>query len=188
MDARFDGLIQAIDRLLEKQTWVWIAVDGRCASGKSTLGEALKNEYSGNLFHMDDYFLPFPRKTPERLSEPGGNVDYERFFEEVIAPGRGVPIEWRSFDCVAQRLRSAVVSPPARLTIVEGSYALHPTLRDAYDLKVFLSIDLVRQSERILRRNGPEKHRKFTEEWIPLEEHYFAELNIRALCDFAYDL
>ena len=74
------------------------------------------------------------------------------------------------------------------LTVVEGSYSLHPTLRSAYDLKVFLAIDPERQSARILARNGAEKHRRFIEEWIPLENAYFSALDIRSLCDLAFDV
>lgn len=187
-DAPFQTLFDAIDRLLSRQDWVWTAIDGRCASGKSTLGARLREVYGANLFHMDDYFLPFARKTPERLAEPGGNVDYERFRAEVLTPKRGAAIPWRAFDCAAQTLGPVQVAKPARLTIVEGSYSLHPALRDAYDLKVFLSIDPDRQSGRILKRNGPEKHVRFLSEWIPLEEAYFEKLRIREICDLAFDV
>ena len=61
-----------------------VAIDGRCASGKSTLAEELKKDLGCAVFHMDDFFLPFERKTAQRLAQPGGNVDWERFREEVI--------------------------------------------------------------------------------------------------------
>ena len=70
---------------------------------------------------------------------------------------------------------------------VEGSYALHPALRDAYDLRVFLDIDAQRQSERILKRNGPEMHKRFINEWIPLENAYFDGLNVRQTANLAFD-
>lgn len=186
-DAPFRPLFDAIDRLLSEQDWVWVAIDGRCASGKSTLGARLQALYDANLFHMDDYYVPFARKTAQRLGEPGGNVDYERFREEVLTPDRGMPILWRRFDCVRQTLEPVQRVEPAPLTVVEGSYSLHPALRDAYDLKVFLSIDPERQSQRILRRNGPEKHARFLELWIPLEEAYFEKLRVRESCDLTFD-
>ena len=184
---RFLALFRAIDHLLAEKPFVRIAIDGNCASGKSTLGALLRDVYDANLFHMDDYFLPFARKTPERLSEPGGNVDYERFLKEIAGQPRGAVIHWQPFDCAGQVLRPVVETLPRPLTVVEGSYSLHPTLRDAYDLKVFLSIDAARQSERILRRNGPEKHRRFISQWIPLENAYFDQLRIRDLCDLDFD-
>lgn len=184
---RFLPLFQAIDRLLSEKPYVRIAIDGRCASGKSTLGALLQRVYGANLFHMDDYFLPFERKTPERLAEPGGNVDYERFYEEIASHAADSEIVFRPFDCSVQALGEPVNVTPKPLTVVEGSYALHPTLRDAYDLKVFLDIDAGRQSARILKRNGPEMHRLFINEWIPLENTYFDGLDIRSLADLGFD-
>ena len=183
----FLPLFQKIDALLSEQPFVRIAIDGRCAAGKSTLGELLHDVYGANLFRMDDYFLPFPRKTPERLAEPGGNVDYERFAEEIANTPKGQPVTWARFDCSMQALAEPVTTPPAPLTVVEGSYSLHPALRHAYDLKVFLDIDPQSQSARILSRNGPQMHARFVNEWIPLENRYFDTLNIRALCDLAFD-
>lgn len=183
----FLPLLKKLDAMLAEQPFVRIAIDGRCASGKSTLGAMLAKVYGANLFHMDDYFLPFARKTPERLAEPGGNVDYERFGAEIAFHPKGEAVTWTRFDCGTQTLCETVTTPPAPLTVVEGSYSLHPTLRAAYDLKVFLDIDPERQSARILKRNGPEKHRRFVEMWIPLENAYFNALNIRGLCDMAFD-
>ena len=184
----FLPLFQRIDALLAEKPFVRVAIDGPCASGKSTLGALLRGVYDANLFHMDDYFLPFARKTPERLAEPGGNVDYERFFEEIAGRPAGEAARWRRFDCAAQALEPAQTASPKPLTVVEGSYSLHPALRGAYDLKVFLSIDPERQSARVLARNGPEKHRRFVEEWIPLENTYFRALGVRALCDLSFDV
>jgi len=183
----FLPLFQKIDALLREMPFVRVAIDGRCASGKSTLAALLSRVYGASLFHMDDYFLPFPRKTPERLAEPGGNVDYERFHQEIASRPKGETVVWRAFDCSEQALGPVQETVPAALTIVEGSYALHPTLADAYDLKVFLTVDPGEQSARILRRNGPEMHRVFRERWIPMEEHYFSALHIREQCSLTFD-
>ena len=88
-----------------------VAIDGPCASGKSTLGALLRGVYGANLFHMDDYFLPFARKTPERLAEPGGNVDYERFFAEVAGRPAGAASALAG-GSTAPRRRSVRHSPP----------------------------------------------------------------------------
>ena len=184
---KFLPLFQAIDRLMSEKPFARIAIDGRCASGKSTLGALLQRVYGANLLHMDDYFLPFERKTPERLAEPGGNVDYERFYAEIASRPADSEIVFRPFDCSVQALGDPVPVAPKPLTVVEGSYALHPALRGSYDLKVFLDIDAERQSARILKRNGPDMHARFVSEWIPLENAYFDGLGIRACADLAFD-
>ncbi|MCL1786352.1 MAG: hypothetical protein FWG38_00075 [Defluviitaleaceae bacterium] len=61
-----------------------IAIDGRAASGKSTLATALKDVIDGEVVHMDDFFLPKALRTEARMKEAGGNIHYERFLEEVV--------------------------------------------------------------------------------------------------------
>ena len=77
-----------------------LAIDGRCASGKSTLAAKLAADWDANLFHMDDFFLQPHQRTAERLAEPGGNVDRERFLTEVLQPlHSGQPVSYRRFHC-----------------------------------------------------------------------------------------
>ncbi|MBQ8087999.1 MAG: GNAT family N-acetyltransferase [Clostridia bacterium] len=187
LEAAFMPLLSRIDELLAQRAHTSVAIDGRCASGKSTLGALLRQRYGCRLLHMDDFFVPFVRKTPERLAEPGGNVDYERFANEVLSVGWEQPLPYRRFDCVAQALEAPVLLPPNRLTVVEGSYSLHRALREAYDIKVFLSLSPKAQSARILARNGKEKHKRFIEEWIPLEERYFEAEKIADYCDLRFE-
>ena len=164
-----------------------IAVDGPAASGKSTLSELLARRFDCAVFHMDDFFLPPARKTHERLSEPGGNVDYERFKSEVTDRlSEGGTVKYNKYDC-----RSGVLIPTeAVLTypvVVEGSYSLHPALRDVYDLKIFLDVSADEQARRVLKRGGEELARRFQNEWIPLENAYFDRLKIREICDIIVD-
>ena len=75
-----------IDELLTQKDMVVVAIDGKCTSGKTTLASKLAQIYDCNVFHMDDFFLRPEQRTPERFAEIGGNVDYERFREEVLLP------------------------------------------------------------------------------------------------------
>ena len=65
-----------------------VAIDGCCASGKSTLGARLSEALGCPLFHLDDFFLRPEQRTPERFAQPGGNMDRERLEAEVLAPLR----------------------------------------------------------------------------------------------------
>ncbi|MEX1308688.1 MAG: hypothetical protein AB1Z19_09180, partial [Eubacteriales bacterium] len=58
------------------------------------------------------------------------------------------------------------------------------TLSGNYDVSVFLSLDFASQKSRILLRNGVSMQKRFVQEWIPMENHYFNELNIPEQCDF----
>ena len=70
------------------KNFVMVAIDGKCTSGKTTLASKLAEIYDCNVFHMDDFFLRPEQRTSERFAEIGGNVDYERFQEEVLFPLR----------------------------------------------------------------------------------------------------
>lgn len=178
-------LLKAIDSRLQAGQKTLLAIDGRCGSGKTTLADFLSRIYHCDVIRMDDFFLPFERKTPERLSEPGGNVDRERFYEEIILPYKAShPLSYGCYDCSEGKiiLQKQVEQQP--LLIVEGSYCLHPLMQDAYDLKVFSTCSPDLQSARILKRNGEAMHRRFVEQWIPMEEQYFSAFSIEANCDF----
>ncbi len=172
-------LLRTIDRLLESRDNVNVAIEGGSASGKSTLAAALAAAYGANLFHMDDFFLRPEQRTPERFAEPGGNVDYERFSREIWLPlERNIPFDYRVFDCSRMELGRRVHVTPQRLRIVEGAYSRHPSFGDPYDLRIFLGIDPVTQSERIRERNGDRLLRRFLNEWIPYENAYFAAFHV----------
>ncbi len=162
---------------------VFVGIDGMCATGKTTLGYYLKEQFDCNLFHMDDFFLPAYKRTPERLSEIGGNVDYERFREEVLLPvRRKEDVLYRPYDCQAGKISSQIRIPFRQLNIVEGSYSLHPYFGDIYALRVFTESAPERQLQNIRERNGDEMLERFREEWIPKENAYFERFRIREGC------
>jgi len=172
---RFAPAVAAVQRLAEvKRERIVIAIDGRCASGKTTLGYYLQELFDANLFHMDDFFLQMHQRTEKRLAEIGGNVDYERFQTEVLMPlFAGEDILYRRFDCKRMTIAKGEWRKNRRITIIEGSYCGNPYFGDIYDLKIFTDIDEASQIENIRNRNGEEKLSVFKERWIPKEEAYF---------------
>ncbi len=175
MDSMLEKVKKQIDELLAEKDFVLIAVDGKCTSGKTTLAAKLAEIYDCNVFHMDDFFLRPEQRTPARFAEVGGNVDYERFNEEVLIPlETGQPFSYRPFDCNAFTLANPVCIAPKRLNIVEGTYSHHPYFGDPYDLKILLTVDEETQRQRILERPAF-LHKQFFEEWIPMENLYFSK-------------
>ena len=136
---------------------------------------------------MDDFFLRPEQRTPERFAEPGGNVDYERFHDEVLLPlSRGEAFSYRPFDCQTFTLAEPVSVTPKKLTVIEGSYSLHPHFGDYADLKVFLQISPELRRERILARPAF-LHERFFHEWIPMEQLYFDTFAVASRCDLILD-
>ncbi len=186
--ARFFELFLRIDRLLasEKEV-ILVAIDGPCASGKTTLSSLLASCYDCGVFHADDFYLRPEQKTSERLQEAGGNMDRERLQEEVLTPlCAQAPVCYRPYSCKTQTLRDGTIIPFHRLNIIEGSYSLHPTLRHFYNLKVVLDISPEHQLRRLKRRESQKSLEAFLERWIPLEQNYARTTDLFSCADLIY--
>ena len=158
-----------------------IAIDGMSGSGKSTFASLLHEVFpNANLFHMDDYFLQPSQRTKERLSEVGGNIDYERFYKEIVSRLDDCDgLSYRKYDCCTQTLGDQIYVPWKSLVIIEGSYSHHPYFGDVYDLRLFLEVPSEEQKRRILLRNGKFMLKRFVSEWIPKENAYFEKFEIK---------
>ena len=180
---RLEVIIQHIDALLAYSNSVIVAIDGQCTSGKTTLAGQLAEIYDCNVLHMDDFFLRPEQRSPERFAEAGGNVDYERFKEEVLVPLlSGKEFSYRPFDCKTFTLSEPVTLMPKKLTVIEGSYSMHPYFADPYDLKILLTIDENTQNQRISERPVFLQERFFTQ-WIPMENTYLESFCIAEKAD-----
>ena len=181
--ADFLPVFTEIDKRLAHGS-VTSVMEGGSASGKSTLADALEAVYGCTVLHADDYFLRPEQRTPERLAEVGGNFDRERFAEEIVQPLRsGQPVTYRRFDCMTQTLGEPITVQKTALTVVEGVYSLHPAFGKYYDLAIFLDIAPDIQKKRIGVRNSPMLARRFFDEWIPMENAYFAAMDIKTRAD-----
>ncbi len=188
METMLKTIQKCIEALCESQDLILVAIDGRCGSGKSTLAAALADRMPVNVFHMDDFYLRPEQRTEERFREPGGNVDYERFEQEVMMPLRkGTAFSYRPFDCRSFTLADPIEVTPSVINIIEGSYSCRPTLYSFYDLRIFLTVDPEEQIRRIRKRNGEEKAQMFQKRWIPLEEQYFAQVPVQEHCDMTFN-
>ena len=177
MENTLETAKKLIDSLITEKDFIVVAIDGKCTSGKTTLAAQLAEIYDCNVFHMDDFFLRPEQRTPERFAEVGGNVDYERFQEEVLLPLKTEKaFSYYPFDCRTFALAEAVDVSPKKLNIIEGTYSHHPYFGDPYDLKILLTVSDETQKERILARPAF-LHKRFFEEWIPMENHYFSMLD-----------
>ncbi len=200
MNASFDQLCRRISDLLQARGRLAVALDGCCASGKTTLARRLARELEADVVPMDDFFLPPKLRMPDRLSQPGGNVHYERFSAQIIDPllaakraggEKGAPaskrwpvLTWDRFDCSLMDFAQEPRATAGRsLLIIEGAYCMRPEFRAAYDLAFCLSVAPEIQKQRILSRNGPDRWPAFRDRWIPMENRYLDFYRIPELCE-----
>lgn len=169
-------ILEAIAKLPQNKIHT-IAIDGRCASGKTTMASMLANVLNAGVIHMDDFFLPLELRTEERFATPGGNVHYERVRDEVLPKLKAADaFSYQRFDCSKMTLGDFVPVIGSNYYIMEGAYSCHSALGDYMSLKVFSDVEEVEQLERIRRRDGEEMLENFQKRWIPMEEAYFESL------------
>jgi len=178
-----------LEKLAREDGPAVIAVDGRCGSGKSGFAGLAAGVLAraANLVHMDDFYLAPERRGADWMEVPAGNMDLERFREEVLRLARAGRLEaYRPYDCRAGRLGEPVELDGSSLTIIEGTYSQHPSLKKYYDLKVFLTCEREEQTRRLRAREG-DYYPTFDRVWRTLEERYFAACGTEEGSDLAVD-
>lgn len=163
-----------------------LAIDGRCASGKTTFAMTLQEELSVNVVHMDDFYLPFIERTEEKMAKPGGHMNFGRLCEEVLIPLKeGHKAIYRPYNCHEGCFLPEQIIDNTKSTIIEGAYSCHPILREMYDMTIFMDISPKKQQQRLKERN-PKSWRMFDEVWIPREEYYFSACSVPEHCDLIF--
>ncbi len=184
-----DDILQTIMARLEQGPAPFlVAIDGRCSSGKSTLAAFLGEKLSAPVLHIDDFYLPFSRRSALRMECVGGHIDWQRFSHEVLTPiAQGKEILYRPYRPHHDFWEESQKIAPHSIYIVEGSYSQLPELVGFYHYKIFLTVSSAIQQERLLKREGAEKTSLFLSRWIPAEEKYFAACEVRAHADVVSD-
>ncbi|MFI3327144.1 MAG: uridine kinase [Clostridia bacterium] len=178
-------LINEIAILLKNNPNCVIGIDGRCGAGKSTFSNFLSGKFGFQIVHMDDFFLPLKLRTPERFNEIAGNIHKERFIKQVVENlERGKSFSYTKFDCQKLQFTKNIEITAKKPLIIEGAYCMLEEFEHLYDMKIFVNIDNETQKIRIIERNGEEAYHNFEKMWIPKEERYIKEKNIRQKCDF----
>lgn len=180
------NIVKYIELFLKDHDKIVIAIDGMCGSGKTTLAQEINSFFNGNIIHMDDYFLPLEKRTEERLSTPGGNVNYEKVYEDIVL-NLDKDLIYEPFVCKTKSFKEKSIIKFNKVTIIEGSYALHPYFKKYYDLAIVLKISDTKQIERLSKREGL-KLDDFINKWIPLENKYFEYYDIFSKADFLIDI
>lgn len=184
--AHYIELFIAIDTHLKKNEDLVIAIDGMTTSGKTYLADLIQSIYHSNTIHVDDFFLQEHQKTEERLSEVGGNLDYERFEDEVLTHLKDESFSYRPYDCQTKALLEPIIINKHQITVIEGSYSLKAPFRKYYDLLIYLELGEHTQKERLSIRN-PKMLDNFVKMWMPKENQYAKQENIRHFADFVID-
>lgn len=135
-----------------------VGIGGRGGSGKSTLARSF---VGAQVVGTDEFW-------------DGSDFELTRLRREVVDPLlRGEEARYRGFDWIGRRMFDAErVVRPAGVVVIEGVCALHRSLRDAYDLRIWVEAPREVRLARGVARDGEAARRTWEEVWIPNEDRY----------------
>ena len=142
------------------------ALEGKCASGKTTIANNLINV---SIIDVDDFFLKQDKKTPSRLNEVGGNIDYDLYLECIKKIKPNQTITYTIFDCMSQTYKEKTIEIKNNV-LLTGVYSYHPLVRKYID-KLCLLLVSDEDQLKILRQRT--LFDRFINEWVPLENKYY---------------
>jgi uridine kinase len=155
MDA--GAALQLVARVRRGRALTLVGIGGFGCAGKTTLARMIPQ---AQIISTDEFW-------------DGERFDLDRVRAEVLEPfARGEAARFQSFDWVAQRARGKRLVPAQGLVVVEGVCALHRTLRDAYDLRLWVDAPRAVRLARALAREGDDARAAWEERWLPSEERY----------------
>ena len=152
------------------------ALEGKCASGKTTISNLLKDV---TIIDVDDFFLKKELKTKARLDEIGGNIDYELYEECVKKIKPNSTITYKIFDCQSQEYKEKTIEIKNNVLLV-GVYSYHPRIRKYVDKLCYL---IVNNNDQLNRLRERKMFDRFINEWVPLENIYFNSYDFIGLAD-----
>jgi uridine kinase len=145
-----------------------IGVAGGSSSGKTTVAERLAELAGGThlaLVKLDSYYVdlsdrPLAEREAFDYDHPDA-FDWPLLNDHLAALAAGAAVPVPIYDYVQYNRSGDVrVVPPARIVVVEGILVLwEPTLRERFDLKVFVDTDADIRLIRRLRRDVAERGR-----------------------------
>ena len=193
MNDVLDNILGRMEDAKKNNRKLLLVIDGKCGSGKTNLSESLSERYGCNVFHIDDFYLPIVMQTPEVMKEPGGNINYDRFISEIMAPlTSDSAVVYRPFLCMEQEYAPGVSLKKTGVNVIEGTYSCHPVLREIYAkltdwevITLFMDIDDANQRDRVRKRVGEQRFKLFEEKWIPREREYFSAYSLMEYCDYS---
>jgi uridine kinase len=160
-----DELLSRIGRLRPSAgRAILLAIDGRGASGKSSLAEAVaKNLRHVTVVHTDDLAL-------------NRGWDWQRLQEQVLEPiinnqqGR-----YQRYDWDTGGMAEWHDVPVGGLLILEGVYSMRRELGDIWDLTIWVECAKPARLNRALERDGKEMMPTWINVWEVQEDRYVKE-------------
>ena len=123
----------------------------------------------------DDFYRPESDSSRSEI-EIGGLFDLSRLESQVLIPHtKGRALHYQRYDWETGSLGDWATGASGAPLIVEGVYSTHQSLRDFYDLRIWVTAPRAVRLARGMERDGEEARSKWVDIWMPAEDRYIAE-------------
>lgn len=166
-------------QLERRQATLLVGIDGRGASGKSTLARNLEN--GERAVAVVDFYRPSSdrkRRAASGESEIGGDFDWRRLREQVLQPlARDERARYQRYDWTSDALAEWHEVPVGGIVVVEGNYSTRQELTAFYDFTIWIDAPSSLRLERGVQRGGESTRERWLTEWMPEEDRYIEAEN-----------
>lgn len=155
----------------------WVGIDGKGASGKTTLANRIAAAVPpAVVIHNDDFARP---------GRPGW--DRDRFVRQVLEPLQaGRPGRYQRWDLDADAGAEWHTVPVGVPVILEGVSSTDVRLPVPWDFTIWIEVQAAVRRARIVERDGAALWQTWLTDWIPSEDAYVADQRPQDRVDLVY--
>jgi uridine kinase len=172
-----DPVAAVVAALADRTGTRWVGIDGKGASGKTTLaGRVAAALPAAVVVHNDDFARP---------DLPGW--DRDRFVRQVLEPLlAGRPARYQRWDFDTDTGAEWCTVPVDVPVILEGVSATDVRLPVPWDFTIWVEVPTAVRRARIAEREGGARLDRWLTDWIPGEDAYVAAQRPQDRVDLVY--
>ncbi|MDN5770033.1 MAG: hypothetical protein L0H24_03970 [Microlunatus sp.] len=173
---------EAVDRVVavlgELPGTRWVGIDGKGASGKSSLADRIQSTLTNAVVvRADDFARP-----------DVAGWEQDRFLRQVLFPlASGRPARYQRWDWATHTGAEWHDVPVGVPVIVEGVSSTDVRLGVPWDLTMWVEASYEVRLARVMSRDGPQWLDRWLTDWMPSEDAYEAEQRPRQRVDLIVD-
>lgn len=185
------SLLQKIETIsCNSTTPVYIAIDGRSGSGKSTfanklltsIGSELVTVIEGDTFYRGGTATQWANRSARHNA--GNAIDWQKLQQVITALKTTGQASWYAFDWHSDAWDASYpplessprIAIQKQLIIVEGVYSAREELACHYDYRILLDVPAPVCWQRVTAREGCDFDAGWAQRWSDAESHYFSQI------------
>ncbi|MFL6045207.1 MAG: uridine kinase [Propionibacteriaceae bacterium] len=172
-----DPVAAVVAALQGREGTRWIGVDGKGATGKTSLAARIAAALPGSVIvHIDDFARPDLR-----------GWERARFVRQVLEPLlAGRPAHYQRWDFDRNAGAGWHTVPTGLPVVVEGVSSTDMRVGVPWDFTIWIEVPYEIRLARALERDGPEMMERWLTDWMPSEDAYEQEQRPQDRVDLVY--